>query len=497
MTVTGQRSSSFGGAAVPFEPSGVAGLIRYNDLIMNDKRFADRIVITDVVGLDDADLRDSREVNPDRDGETAFNSFYAGRNISLRGYIEAGNEMMKRTLWGAVKTAFDDPVDSALDFLSQDWFEYWSGGWKQDFGVTSGSGLLSSPSYGVLAADDTSANLMTLNRRDYVDGEVLVPFTNGPSGPSTSKVGAVLKRITSNDYLLFSYQNNTLKISSVVGGVTTDLFTLAYTASNANKSYWLRGRVENSTGTLELWDSVPVDDGIPLAQGSVTVDAQFGTGVRAQSGFYLASTSSAAIRLGPVRFVGLNPGDTMIFCRKVGKIESSDSVDSGGRYRKEFLIPLRSASPNFLSRKSTTVTIPVTVAALSFPSNGSGFTFPADGSGIVFGANMAVNPVNLGRSPASPIVRIYGPCVNPGIYDYNTNTRLIVDANMVTTSQYIQFDVDKREITDQNGNSAYDLINGQTTWMMLGKGANLLLFGADSITAGTTKVTITYRHTSR
>lgn len=483
---------------MPFEVSGIAGLIEYNGLVFNDRRFFDSITITNISGLDDADLRDSREVNPDRDGETAFNSYYAGRQLGLRGYITAGNFFSMQTLWGQLKAAFDEPVDGPLNFLWQDAVEDWQGNWSQDYAFDSGSAAtLSSPGAQYLVTTDTSAKRFYYVQRSYVDAEVTINYTNGPGGTNSGKIAAVMKRIDPNNYLLFSYQSGTLRIESVSGGTATTILSVTYSANVSNKSYWLHGIIDGNTAQIELWDIEPYDDGTPLAMGTVGVSSAYGAGASGNNGILFAPSSTSDMTINRVRFDGRNPGDTMIYGRKNAKIESEDVIDDKGRYRKNFLIPFRSASPNFVSRKRKTFASTISSSTLIFPADGSGLTFPSDGSGIIFGVPVATNPVNLGRSPASPIVRIYGPCVNPAIYDSNTNTRLVSNATLTTTSQYIQFDVGKEEVTDQNGADAYNLSDPATNWMKLGRGANILIFGADSISAGVTQITIVYRHTSR
>jgi hypothetical protein len=219
--------------------------------------------------------------------------------------------------------------------------------------------------------------------------------------------------------------------------------------------------------------------------------------VSGQSGIYFLPAATSSITLGIAKFEARNPGDTMILGRKNGKIESLEKVDDKGRYRKDFSIPFRSASPNFVARKPRTVTTFPANGNLIFPADGSGLIFPRDGTGIVFGVPVPDTITNLGRSPSKPVVRIYGPCTNPGVFCPGTGKRLTTNVVLNLSTQYIQFDVEAEEITDQNGDDAYSSSDSQTSWMTLGRGPNNLLFGADSFTPGTTKVTVTYRHTSR
>ena len=87
-------------------PGGVEAVFEYNGLVMNIRNWLDTYLITSVEGLADADLRDSREVNPGDHGETFFNSFYGGRTITLGGKIRAHNLAKMRDMIQALRTAF-------------------------------------------------------------------------------------------------------------------------------------------------------------------------------------------------------------------------------------------------------------------------------------------------------------------------------------------------------------------------------------------------------
>lgn len=62
------------------------------------------------------DIRDSREINPSRHGETSLSSFYSGRPIVLDGRIEAGNLPKLRAMEYALRSAFSGLDDDWLYF---------------------------------------------------------------------------------------------------------------------------------------------------------------------------------------------------------------------------------------------------------------------------------------------------------------------------------------------------------------------------------------------
>lgn len=87
-------------------PAGVDGVITFNNLTINNRRWLDTIVIEKIDGLGDADVRDERENNPQSDGETAFDAFYGGRTIVLSGFIRAFTLDKLRDITTAIKSAF-------------------------------------------------------------------------------------------------------------------------------------------------------------------------------------------------------------------------------------------------------------------------------------------------------------------------------------------------------------------------------------------------------
>src|SRR5687767_15110427 len=70
-------------------PRGLEAVFKYGDLVLNDRTKIDKYRITQIDGLDDPDVRDSRDVNPGSHGETPHAAFYGGRTLALNGRIEA------------------------------------------------------------------------------------------------------------------------------------------------------------------------------------------------------------------------------------------------------------------------------------------------------------------------------------------------------------------------------------------------------------------------
>lgn len=100
-------------------PRGVETLFQYNGLILNDRSVIDKYRIISIDGLDDADIRDSRDENPADDGETPNSAFYGGRTIAINGRVEAYELNKLRDMIQALRTAFADITqERQLHFLT-------------------------------------------------------------------------------------------------------------------------------------------------------------------------------------------------------------------------------------------------------------------------------------------------------------------------------------------------------------------------------------------
>jgi Phage tail protein len=85
-----------------------------NGLIMNQRDNKDVIWVEEIDGLYDADLRDSREPNPDRDGEQFYGGLYSGKPLVLTGFIEAGTMEKLEDMMFAFNEAWDDISEESM-----------------------------------------------------------------------------------------------------------------------------------------------------------------------------------------------------------------------------------------------------------------------------------------------------------------------------------------------------------------------------------------------
>lgn len=93
---------------------GIENIIEYNGFKINVPDRQDRVIVTSIDGLADADVRDTREPNPGYDGETAFESYYGGRTIVLSGIIKAGTLSKLRDMQEGLKSIFAPLEEAAL-----------------------------------------------------------------------------------------------------------------------------------------------------------------------------------------------------------------------------------------------------------------------------------------------------------------------------------------------------------------------------------------------
>jgi len=87
-------------------PRGIESVLEYNGLFMNVREWVDTYLVTTIGGIDDADIRDVREVNPGYHGETAFESFYGGRTITLSGKVYSKTLFKLRDMQQGLRQAF-------------------------------------------------------------------------------------------------------------------------------------------------------------------------------------------------------------------------------------------------------------------------------------------------------------------------------------------------------------------------------------------------------
>jgi hypothetical protein len=110
-------------------PGGVESVFEYNGALLNVRDWYDTFIITSIDGLGDADVRDSRDVNPGRHGETYFNAYYGGRTIVISGKIRAFSLSKLRDMQQGLKQIFgnlsqESPLYIRTGDINRDVFIY-------------------------------------------------------------------------------------------------------------------------------------------------------------------------------------------------------------------------------------------------------------------------------------------------------------------------------------------------------------------------------------
>lgn len=472
-------------------------IIRYNNILLNDYRFADKYQITEISGIDDADIRDSRADIADDHGETAYNAFYGGRTISLRGKIIAGNLNKLRDMTNTLKTAFSDLTEQELSFMYRDFDVInYDADWTNDF--------LSSSTANITPTGDNLTYQTTAIRTSLLDFK----GTMGPDLEAIQKVtiGSTLggdytcicKGVNAtNDYLGASLTATQFKIKIVLAGVATTLDSVNF-IPNVNTSYWIKVNIILDTPYAELWDVKPNDNGIPLhILGNVSLDGSqspvLGRTINGYAGFSMtagASDSTFKVHELSIRNGGLS--DVSIKCRKFGKIELLEAQNNQ-RLEREFLITLRASYPAFINRSTNVVNTSLNTVGLIFPGGGGPLIFPANGSGITF-LPTTLTLTNSGNFIHRPLIRIEGTISDFAINNLTTQQSISVPTlNLASATNYVYIDCYKRTITDDTGANLYKNLTSDSEWIEFISGGNQISFGKGDNATGST-ITIYSRH---
>lgn len=335
-------------------PPGLESILEFNGVYLNDRSLIDTYVITSMSGLEDADLRDDREVNPQQHGETPFDAFYGGRTIVLTGYIRAYTLNKLRDMQQGLKQAlaglniekelifhtFNRPLTDCLILcrkgapLQMAETQPVDNYFRRDFMVTLRAsnprflGLLQKQSRVMLGvidefSTDSSAQYIKTGSATIADGKVVpsgttlvrwvrddVPFAYSdfegvikyePDATFTSsQIQIIGKYLDANNYLRMGVSaNGSLVIYKFIdGSLTTATVGPVVPTRTGDTSYWIRARMQGSTITVEHSTTDPrmstagIDATLThTLTGSDSV--LFGEGINGKTGFLFVSGSAA------------------------------------------------------------------------------------------------------------------------------------------------------------------------------------------------------------
>lgn len=494
-------------------PRGIEAVLEYDGYVFNDRRRADRIVI-EKIGLGRPDLQAQAEKNADRDGETPMDMTYGGRTITLRGYVRAGNLDRMRALYSYLEDAFDDVSEKPLWMRWLDWKDEFVDPYALiDYSFDSGVDTVEVADDGTgLAPTDTTTKQFRVfpqtaygtcpERLTYADGEGVLRFRAGASATGI-EAGIVMRRIGATTVLIARYTRSTGKIHlvKIVSGVVTALASTSGTLNIAvGEDYYIKARIKGADTSFSLWGTMPPDiGGTPLLEVTHTLSAPdlaaFPDEISGSTWGVWWVPNSASDRISLLDVAAIDKGDAIIYCRKAAPIDPGDEEQVDWKYQRPFMVTLRASDSRMVSRKPTTVSIVPSSFGLVFPIDGSGLMFPIDGSGLIFGAPLPTPVMNLGRSPASMVIRLYGEMVDPVVYHPLTGKSIGV-IGTIADGDYFEFDTGRHTVVDSLGAERYSMLTDETSWPELLRGSNQLYLGANSV-SGAGKIVITYRHSSR
>lgn len=472
--------------------------IRYNNILFNDYRFSDKYQIIEISGVDDADIRDSRADITDAHGEVAYNAFYGGRTITLRGKIIAGNLNKLRRMTTDLKTAFRDLTEQELSFMYKDFdIVNYDADWTNDFLSSSTANI--TPTGDNLTYQTTAIRTSLLEFKGIMgpDTEAIQKVTIGSTLGSFDYTCICKGVDVTNNYVGASLTATQFKVKLMIAGVPTTINSVNF-IPELNTPYWIKVNMILNTPYAELWDVKPNDSGKPLyVLSGVSLDGSqspvLGSTIKGYVGFSMtagASDSTFKVHELSVRNSGLS--DVYIKCRKSGKIEISEA-QTNQRTEREFLITLRASYPAFFNRSTSVINTTIsTVIGIQFPGGGGGVTFPANGTGITFLPN-AITITNGGNFTYKPLIRVDGTISDFSICNLTTQQAIKMPTlNLVSATSYVYIDCFKRTITDNTGANLYKNLTADSEWLDFVSGDNKVSYGKGS--GGLSTVTIYSRH---
>lgn len=155
---------------------------------------------------------------------------------------------------------------------------------------------------------------------------------------------------------------------------------------------------------------------------------------------------------------------------------------------KEFQLPMVAADPRIYGTTLTTVS----AEAGGAPNAGRTYAKAFDFS---YGAALSVGQIfitNNGDAESPPIIKVYGPGVNPSLYNATTNETVSLIYSLAA-GEYLEIDLNARTVLLNGVTNRYSAVDfASTHWWMLQPDQNDIRLGYFSFEAGA-KFEISYR----
>ncbi len=233
---------------------------------------------------------------------------------------------------------------------------------------------------------------------------------------------------------------------------------------------------------------------LPEADGAVAGDFYFGSRPVTFSGVINATSSSARNQavVGLQRALRGLRGDITILShpdglpamRAKGRLQN---VRVTGGFTKNFQIGIVCADPLIYSQtlNARTATGAASTTGATFP-----WTFPVS-FGAGSGALLTVSVTNAGNFNSPPVLRVYGPVVNPAIKNLTTLEDLTFANLTLGAGEWVEVDMNLRTAVKNDATNQYSrILFPGSEWFGLIPGSNTLELRAAS--GGTTQLDVSW-----
>jgi hypothetical protein len=500
---------------------GVQSLIEYNGQIINDRYQSDLIRVTSISGLDDAEVRDSREARAGKSGEWPYDAFYGGRNLVFTGFIEAGSLQVLKYLEKNLKAAFAPLEESPLKFR---WFdvydpfddpktilEYNPNSTVENSG---GNYIPLIGSLGNLKAEngllqwknkEKIAFLRVSEKRTYCDVQMTIECI--PGILNENEIGFILCAKNSENYLKVYFIEEksfypSLNIVAIIGGEKKLIKSELLNSSQRPKvgqPFWIRGIKKENNFILQFWGAEPIEEG----QATISVTAYltgeyeelFGNEVLSQVGIIGEKLSEWSFD--NFRIESIYPGDVEFEARKLSSISIKDEQTSLTRFKRAFQIPMKTSDFRAFSSVQLEAEIkPTDIENTSLLGRSYPRQYPLKyrfrtSSGSVKENNLlSIN--NRGSVFVEPILYLYGPGENILIENL-TNEQKLEWLGIISEGDYIKIDCKEETIENSLGANYLEPLSSTVEWMKLEPMWNDIYITGSGFVEGVTRLKALWR----
>ena len=495
---------------------GVQAFIEYNGIVLNDRYQEDKIRITKITGLDDADVRDSREPAPGTHGEFPYDAFYGGRNLVLTGNIEAGSLQVLESLKRDLKAAFAPLVEAPLKFK---WFDIYDNfddpktifpyGVEPNYNSSGNYEALIGLNHhfkvenGYLSWAKIGKNylLRVSEQRLFGDVQSTIAITPG-STDNESDFGFIFGVLDKENFARCFYQQNNgepiISVQAVIDGTANTLEQFKLPEDLWPKSgipFYLRGKKEGNILTTEFWNREPVEFNLPSASVSENMEGKyadvFGNEILSLVGFG-GEQKDISWNFDRYKIESLYPGDVIFNARKLNSLSIGDEQTSQNKYKRSFQITMRASDFRAVGATQLRRTIEPTLFTGEVNPLGRSYprTYPLKyqtliGEGFIQQTNLlGIN--NKGSVFIEPIFVVYGPFAYLRIKNL-TNNQEIIWSGVIGLGDYLIIDCSrKKTIRNSTGENKMEFFNSNSSaWIVLEPSQNDLFVSASNVEEGT------------